>query len=230
MPTHSAHHARGPREPVPAPGARGQRVRWSLLVAAGLAAITAAVAVTISTLPSPVRAGYVPTGRSPASQLAAPVPSSRAALPAPAVPTELRIPSLQIGAPIVPVTVAAGGALGVPANPRTLGWWSGGAAPGSSTGSTVLDGHVDSAALGLGALFTLRHVQVGAPVLLTAGAATLRYQVVGVREYAKANLPASVFTSAGPGRLVLITCGGAFDRASRHYADNIVVYAVPAAA
>jgi len=27
--------------------------------------------------------------------------------------------------------------------------------------------------------------------------------------------------------LVLLTCGGAFDEATHHYADNVVVYAVP---
>ena len=39
----------------------------------------------------------------------------------------------------------------------------------------------------------------------------------------------SVFTGAGEARLVLVTCGGAFDAAAHHYSDNIVVYAVPVA-
>ena len=51
--------------------------------------------------------------------------------------------------------------------------------------------------------------------------------VVGLR-YAKASLPAAdVFARDVEPRLVLVTCGGAFDPATRHYADNVVAYAVP---
>jgi hypothetical protein len=41
-------------------------------------------------------------------------------------------------------------------------------------------------------------------------------------------LPPEVFAVGGPPRLVLITCGGAFDRRTRNYADNVVVFAEPA--
>ena len=53
------------------------------------------------------------------------------------------------------------------------------------------------------------------------------YTVAAVRAYAKADLPAEVFDRAGAPRLVLISCGGPFDRARRSYRDNIVVYGVP---
>ena len=33
----------------------------------------------------------------------------------------------------------------------------------------------------------------------------------------------------GAGRLALLTCGGAFDERTRHYADNIVVVGLPEA-
>lgn len=36
------------------------------------------------------------------------------------------------------------------------------------------------------------------------------------------------FAAEGSARLTLITCGGAFDRASRHDTDNIVITADPA--
>jgi len=38
-------------------------------------------------------------------------------------------------------------------------------------------------------------------------------------------LPAAVFSTTGPARLVLITCGGPFNAAARSYQDNIVVFA-----
>ena len=55
----------------------------------------------------------------------------------------------------------------------------------------------------------------------------LTYVVQAVRSYPKAALPVEVFDRSGAPRLVLITCGGSFDRRTRHYADNIVAYAVP---
>ena len=36
-----------------------------------------------------------------------------------------------------------------------------------------------------------------------------------------------LFTTQGPHRLVLVSCGGAFDPVRRTYADNVVVTAVP---
>jgi hypothetical protein len=48
------------------------------------------------------------------------------------------------------------------------------------------------------------------------------------RDQNQAELPPEVFAAGGPPRLVLITCGGAFDRSTRHYADNVVVFADPA--
>ena len=97
------------------------------------------------------------------------------------------------------------------------------------SGSVVIDGHVDSATLGLGALFRLREVRPGDEVvLLNAARRSTRYTVVARRSYAKTALPtAELFAADVSPRLVILTCGGAFDQATRHYADNIVVYAVP---
>jgi Sortase domain len=144
-------------------------------------------------------------------------------------PARLRLPRLRIDAPVLPVTVDVNGLLGVPDNPRQLGWWSSSSTPGMPSGSVVIDGHVDSATLGLGALFHLREARPGDEVLLTSAAGrSTRYLVVARRTYPKTTLPADeVFASDVRPRLVLLTCGGAFDQTTRHYADNIVVYAVP---
>jgi hypothetical protein len=97
------------------------------------------------------------------------------------------------------------------------------------TASVVIDGHVDSAARGLGALFALREARPGDEIQLTSAVeVATRYTVVGRRSYAKATLPVAEVFARGVGpRLVLITCGGPFNQATGHYADNIVVYAVP---
>jgi len=136
---------------------------------------------------------------------------------------------LHIDAPVLPVSVSVDGLLDVPDNPRQLGWWSGSGRPGMPSGSVVIDGHVDSAALGFGALFRLREARPGDDVvLMSATGDSTRYTVVARRSYAKTSLPvAEVFAADVGPRLVLLTCGGLFDQGTRHYADNVVVYAVP---
>jgi len=153
--------------------------------------------------------------------------SPPAAVAAP--PVRLRLGRLHIDAPVLPVSVSVDGLLDVPDNPRQLGWWSGSGRPGMPSGSVVIDGHVDSAALGFGALFRLREARPGDDVvLMSATGDSTRYTVVARRSYAKTSLPvAEVFAADVGPRLVLLTCGGLFDQGTRHYADNVVVYAVP---
>lgn len=141
----------------------------------------------------------------------------------------LRLPGGR-SAPVVPVTVEVG-ALAVPADPSVLGWWATGARPGSGVGSVVVDGHVDSARTGLGVFARLRTLDVGQQVALTDSTGRVfTYRITGRRSYPKATLAdADVVDQTVPERLVMVTCGGAFDRSTRHYADNVVVYAVPIA-
>ena len=75
-------------------------------------------------------------------------------------PATLTIPSLSVEASVKPVDVV-GGELQVPEDPQTVGWWRSSAAPGAEGGSTVIDGHIDSAAAGLGALLPSRRPRSG---------------------------------------------------------------------
>jgi hypothetical protein len=90
----------------------------------------------------------------------------------------------------------------------------------------VIAGHVDAAGFGLWALFRSpihtsptghRHFYHWPP----AGT------VIGRRVYVKADGFPRTFANTGPARLVLITCGGPFDRTTRNYLDNVVIYAAP---
>jgi hypothetical protein len=151
------------------------------------------------------------------------------ALPALALPpVAFRDPALRLRAPVVPVGTGAGGGLELPDDTGTLGWWAGSALPGASRGTIVLAGHLDTLRDGPGVMAAVVQHQVGAQLQLvdTAGGTT-NYRVAAVRSYPKAALPASIFAGTGPARLVLVTCGGTFDKRSHHYSDNVVVYAVP---
>lgn len=145
-----------------------------------------------------------------------------------ASPRRLAVPSLHVDAPIVPVGVLPTGALAVPDDPQVLGWWQGGARPASGLGGIVLDGHVDTTVNGPGALFHLRELRPGDPLMLSTDHGSQRYVIAALRSYPKADLPAEVFAPSRQPRLVIITCGGAFNHKTRQYADNIVAYAVPA--
>ncbi len=141
----------------------------------------------------------------------------------------LDLPALGVRAQVRGV-VTTDGVLGVPDNPAEVGWWTGSAPAGSSTGSTVIDGHVDSARTGPGALFHLTNLAAGDPILVTTTAGlVVRYRVTGRHLYLKhQGLPADLFAATGPPRLVLITCGGPFDATARSYEDNIVIFGTSA--
>lgn len=146
-----------------------------------------------------------------------------------AQPTRVVISSLDIDAPVVPVGVHDG-AVDVPADAQELGWWSGGARAGASVGSVVVVGHVDVQSSGKGALYHLESVPIGTLAMVETLRGSVLYKIVGRRVYEKQALPSSVFATDGAPRLVLITCGGPFDRKTLHYADNVVVYGVPISA
>lgn len=149
--------------------------------------------------------------------------------PPPAPPTTLAIPTAAVTAAVVPTGVRADGELRVPESPKTVGWWVGSEPAGSTAGSTLLAGHVDSATEGVGAFAVLRTVAVGTRVeLADTFGGKHAYRVVARRSYPKYALPADVFRVRGAPRLVLVTCGGPFDRSAGRYRDNLVVYAVPA--
>lgn len=144
----------------------------------------------------------------------------------PAPPTRLAIPAITVDAAVVPVGLLPDGSMEVPKDVTTVGWYEPGVLPGAS-GSAVLAGHVDAREQGRGAFFDLGGLDVGDTITVEHDdGATTTWQVSARRSYPKDELPIDeIFTKFGDTRLVLITCGGAFDRRSRHYTHNVVVYA-----
>jgi hypothetical protein len=143
-------------------------------------------------------------------------------------PDRVRVAALGVDARVVREEVDAGGELSLPRDPRTVGWWGAGAAPGAPLGTIVLAGHVDSEQQGAGALYPLARTPLGATVVVSGPGGEATYVVQARRRYAKDALPwRDLFRQDVEARLLLVTCGGDFDRATRHYSDNVVVYAVP---
>jgi Sortase domain len=169
-----------------------------------------------------------PLARPIATPRGRPSRQSSATLRQPAAPSEVTISKLGVQAVVQPV-LNSNGQLDVPTDPARLGWWTGSALIGATSGTVVLDGHVDSAGTGPGALFRLTSLQATDRITITTAAGQRQdYQVIGRRVYVKAKgLPPDLFTPTGPPRLTLITCGGPFDPTTLSYLDNIVIFAIP---
>jgi hypothetical protein len=132
-------------------------------------------------------------------------------------------------APVVPVGLHPDGALVVPDDVGTVGWWTGGSRPGEPFGSVVVAGHVDSAARGIGVFAQLKRLGPGQVVQLAGGARQARYRIASATLVPQARLAqdAGIFRADGEPQLVLVTCGGPFDPARHRYQDNLVVIATP---
>jgi len=143
-------------------------------------------------------------------------------------PTRVRVTRLGIDARVSGVGIdMRAGALGTPNDIDRVGWWRDGAAPGASVGTILLAGHVDSAKRGAGAFYALKTARRGDRIeLVSDDGRTRRYRVTSLRTMRKSALPAEIYSSTGPRRLVLVTCGGPFDNRAGHYRDNVVVTAM----
>jgi ribosomal protein S18 acetylase RimI-like enzyme len=75
------------------------------------------------------------------------------------IPIGVELPTLGVRADVFPVGITAG-QLDVPTDPADVGWWTGSVAAGSPAGATIIDGHVDSAELGAGALYRLTDLTI----------------------------------------------------------------------
>lgn len=216
--------------------ARVTRRRWLVALTVGLAVLCFALATTVALRRSShavagvpvVERGKLPDLTRPAARTsAAPAKPGQPAVPA---GTQVRMPRLGVAATVVHVA-APGGVMQIPADPAVLGWWSGGASPGSTQGRVVIVGHVNLAGQA-GALSVLPQARPGDAVTVSephnGSAVTFRYSVDAVRTYPKSGgLPQQLFGRGGAAELVLITCGGSFDASTGNYLDNIVVLAHP---
>jgi hypothetical protein len=213
-------HRRVPPVRGALPGA-GLAVAVVLALAAAVVALTAAPAPP----PAPAPAALVPTAPAGAPLTTALTTTADAA---PVPPAEVALPTVGVRSRLVDLDVDAAGVLQAPEDPAVAGWYVRGAVPGGP-GPAVIAGHVDSRA-GPAVFYRLDQLAVGDPVQVTrVDGRVLEYRVATVESYPKAAFPTLRVYGPTPGpELHLITCGGVFDRTSRHYRDNVVVTALPA--
>ncbi|MGW2210700.1 class F sortase [Streptomyces sp. NPDC001781] len=125
--------------------------------------------------------------------------------------------------------VTKAGQVEVPADPKRVGWYRFSPAPGASSGSSVVVGHVDSKGRGLGVLAALNNVRRGDIVRVTRSAGRpVDFRVVSRRTVAKDAVDAAgAFRVQGPAVLTVITCTGPYVASEGGYQNNLVVTAEP---
>jgi Sortase domain len=158
----------------------------------------------------------------------------------PGVPVTVIVAGHRVNAPVSADRLNADGTLYVPPDPRTVSWASQDMAPGSSSGTVILVGHVNYGGVA-GAFSDLADYQVGQIItLVLADGRHLKYAVaaspievdkdkLGPRRQELFDQTHSYGPAGRPksGRLLLLSCGGVFDNRTGHYESNIFVYAFP---
>jgi sortase (surface protein transpeptidase) len=171
-----------------------------------------------------------------ATATAAPVTASWASPPAKAAaapergraPERITIPDIDVRSTVQPVGTVDR-VLQIPPKPWEVGWWEAGVGQGSDHGTTVLVAHLDSRTYGVGPFARAKDLRVGADMTLRdePGDAQ-RYRVSAVDTYLKQGLPyEELFAQTGPPRVVLVTCGGQYDRDAGGWDSNVVVTFTP---
>jgi LPXTG-site transpeptidase (sortase) family protein len=168
-------------------------------------------------LPSPAGQTSTPSSHPPRHATATRLPRPRL----------LELPSVSVSMPVVPVGVSSDGQMRMPPDPADVGWYRFGPVPGSSRGSAVLAGHVDSLRYGVGPLARLSALERGDRVTIRTTGPSLTFRVVRVEVITKSDVALrTVFRRGGPGTLRIVTCGPPYIASKGGYQDNVIVTAV----
>lgn len=144
------------------------------------------------------------------------------------LPVSVAIPAIGVQSSLLRLGLNPNGTIAVPSlatSADEAAWYKYSVTPGQA-GTAVIEGHVDSY-LGPAVFFRLGALRPGNRIDVTlADGITAVFRVTGVREYAKGKFPAKIiYGPANYAALRLITCGGTFDYATRHYLSSVVVFA-----
>jgi hypothetical protein len=163
----------------------------------------------------------------PAPPRASPVPVSVGPILTRSRPVHLSVPAIGVDTALVQLGQNPDGTVQVPplGTDSPAGWYQKSPTPGE-LGPSVILGHVDAVA-GPSVFYNLGKVRAGDQISVTrANNSVAVFTVDRVAEYPKAAFPQfAVYGNTDNAQLRLITCGGAFNHATGHYVNNIVVFA-----
>lgn len=143
------------------------------------------------------------------------------------LPVRLKIPAIDVDAPIEYVGLTPDGAMGIPKGPSDVGWFELGPRPGEE-GSAVMAGHYGTWKNGQGSVFDNLHKLLPGDKLYVEdekGVVTV-FVVRESRRYDPEADAADVFTASDEKpHLNLITCEGAWNKVSKSFPQRLVVFA-----
>ncbi|MFS0693078.1 class F sortase [Streptomyces nitrosporeus] len=204
---------------------RSRRTPWgaiALVMLTGLALMRNGA----ETSPGPPQPAAAASVSRDGAAVAAPV-ADEGVRPLPYAPaSRVRIPQIEVDAPVVDVNLDPAGWIEAPPaqDPNLAGWYQNGIAPGQR-GTAVVVGHVDNLAgpavfYGLGSLRKGQHVEVS-----RYDGQVAVFEIYGVEVFSKNDFPgARVYGDTGYAELRVITCGGGYSKADG-YDGNVVVFA-----
>jgi len=147
-------------------------------------------------------------------------------------PVMVRIPALDVRGPLQPVGMTDDLTMQVPADIDVIGWFDRSVVPVATRGNTVMVGHRDGVDDPNGVFRRLGELVPGDRIHLDDQAGRgLEYVVSEVDLLGRSQFAAEaegLFAADGPHRLVLLTCGGEYDRSRGGYQANVVVIATRA--
>jgi LPXTG-site transpeptidase (sortase) family protein len=139
----------------------------------------------------------------------------------------LRIPSVEIDAPVVVRGLDAQGKMLTPDTAHDTAWYEFTSRPGSD-GNAVFSGHVDYVNVGKAVFWDLKDLEQGDIVEVEMDdGAVYRYAVNTKIQYDAATAPVDFIVGPTPDQTVtLITCSGTFSNATHQYDKRLVVTAL----
>lgn len=144
----------------------------------------------------------------------------------PSEPVRIRIPAVQVDAPLMRLGLAPDGSLDVPpaGNRNIAGWYKDGTPPGAE-GTSVIAGHVDNAR-GPAVFYHLGSLSKGHTIeVRRRGGRTAVFTIDAIEVYDSEDFPEQrVYAASGQAELRVITCGGTFSEKTG-YRGNVVAYA-----
>jgi hypothetical protein len=180
---------------------------------------------TLSPAPAPAArdASTGPLASNP-SVAAEPPPLHLATFTARAAGWRLVIPRIGVDAPIEALGRDRSGAMASPATLEGVGWFDGGPAPGQA-GDAVIDGHYGGEQPAVFRKLHLLRPGDEIDVVWPDGHITY-FEVSSLQTVPAASHPVGVFSRAGPARLSLITCAGAWVQSKATYSERLIVTAM----
>ena len=195
---------------------------------------------TLSSAPLPP--GLSPTPTSNPAPRTSPAPALLPAVipDAPGVPVSVIVTGHRVNAAVSADPLNPDNSLYVPPDPQAVSWSSQDVGPGGSYGTTILVGHINYRGVP-GVFSDLADYRVGQIItVVLADGRRMNYAAaappievkkdqVGPRRLELFDQSNSYGLAGQPksGRLLLLSCGGAFDNRTGHYESNIFVYALP---